>query len=1012
MNDYTENKLVEQPAIKIFRDELGYEYIDAYHEDYGENSLLGREERDEVVLSRRLQNALIRLNPDVPEEALPLAIDELLRDRSVLSLVGANRESYKLIKDGVKVSVPGGSDEPEDITVRIVDFDNPENNDYLLVSQFWVTGEIYTRRADLIGFINGLPLLFIELKAVHKNLEDAYRDNLTDYKNTIPKLFWYNAITILSNGIESKIGTITGQFEHFNEWKKINDEGEVGRVSLETIIKGACEKKRALDIIENFILFHEYRGETRKLIARYHQYLGVNNVVQALKNMEENKGRLGVFWHTQGSGKSYSMIFFSQKVLRKFAGNYTFVIVTDRDELDTQIYQNFKNCGAVSEPFVKAESSVHLRQLLKEDHRNVFTLIHKFRTEKDEPHPVLSERRDIIVITDEAHRTEYDIFAMNMRKALPKASFIGFTGTPLMVGEEKTRETFGDYVSIYNFKQSVDDRATVPLYYENRIPELELSNEYFQTDFEEIIEEARLDEKAEKKLEREFAREYHLITSEDRLNKIAKDIIEHFNSRGTDGKGMVICIDRKTVVKMYENMKNQAGCPDVAVVMSSSQNEPENFKPHRLRMKKEDLEKKFKDPADPLRMVIVCDMWLTGFDVECLSTIYLDKPMRNHTLMQAIARANRVFRDKENGLIVDYIGVFRNLKNALAIYSSAATGEEVPVKPKAELVEQLKKLMDEMNGFCEAQGFKISSIISAQELEKIQLIDRGVDKILTSDRNRLRFLSLSREISQLFSAILPDHSASQFREEIKAISILVKRIKTLTGEEIDIEGTDKAVKELIDESIDSIGRFEISEPGELKDLSKIDFEKIRATIDENKKHIEAEKLKQKIKVQLNAMVKMNPTRLTFAEKFQKLIDEYNQGALSVEEFFEELIDFAKRLNEEERRGVSEQLNEEELAIFDLLFKPDLKKTGKEKVKKIAKDLLSKLKSEKLVLDWRRKQRTRADVMVTIDNILYEQLPESYNTEIYKQKSNLVYRHIYDSYYGEGKSVYSMVGAVA
>lgn len=1018
MYEYTEDKLIEQPTIRLFQ-ELGYRYIYAYDEDYGENSLLGRQERDEVVLLKWLKPALIRLNPDVPKEAISLAIaeglveEELLRDRSSLSLENANREIYKLIKDGIKVNVQNENGELEDVTIRLIDFDNPENNDYLLVSQFWVTGDIYRRRADLVGFINGIPLIFMELKGINKNLEDAYKNNLRDYKNTIPKLFWYNAFIILSNGVDSKIGTLTAGFEHFNEWKKINDEGEIGQVSLDTIIRGTCEKNRLLDIIENFILFENKRGEIRKLIAKYYQYLGVNNVIRALKKVEENKGRLGVFWHTQGSGKSYSMILFSQKALRKFEGNYTFVIVTDRDELDTQIYQRFENCGAVSESFVQAESSAHLRQLLQENHRNIFTLIHKFRTEKGERHPILSQRKNIIVITDEAHRTQYDIFAMNMRTALPYASFIGFTATPLIEGEEKTRETFGDYVSIYNFKQSVDDKATVPLYYENRIPELQLSNEDLQTEFEDILEQAQIDEKAEIKLEREFAREYHLITSEDRLDKIAKDIIEHFNSRGVNGKAMVMCIDRKTAVKMYEKLKVQPGCPDIAVVMSSSQNEPENFKPHRLRMKNEDLEGKFKDHKDSLKIVIVCDMWLTGFDVECLSTIYLDKPMKNHTLMQAIARANRVFQVKRNGLIVDYIGVFRNLKKALAIYGAAeGKDDEMPVKPKAELIERLRELIKEIKKFCIDCSFDINAIISAKGFEKIKLIDLAVDRILVSEQRKLKFLTFARNSSEVFDTILPDSSVSEFAQDIYAIRKLANIVRELSGEKVDIEEVGGAVKELLDESIESIAKYEISDPEELKDLSKIDFEKIKAVLDKNKKHIAAERLKQKIKNKLDTLVKVNPSRLSFSEKFQNLIDEYNDGAKSVEEFFDELIDFAKKLNEEEKRRLGEQLTEEELAIYDLLFKPDLKRKDIQEIKEIAKKLLLKLKKEKLVLDWRKKQQTRADVLVTIKDILHEQLPESYDTETYIQKSDSIYRHIYDSYYGEEKSIYSLSGVAA
>jgi type I restriction enzyme R subunit len=548
---FTEDSLIEQPAIELFKS-LGYAYQDCYNETFGESGSLGRETSTDVVLIPRLKQSLISLNPSVSSEAINLAIEELTRDRSVLNPANANREVYKMLRDGVKIPIKkeNGSEEIE--TIKVIDFKNPEKNDLFLASQFWITGEMYKRRADLVGFVNGLPLIFIELKAVHKKLENAYKNNLTDYKDTIPQIFWYNAFIILSNGAESRIGTITADYEHFNAWKKINSEGEEGIVSIETIIKGTCEKCRLLDILENFILYQDTGGALNKILAKYHQYLGVNNVIESFRSIKENQGRLGVFWHTQGSGKSFSMIFFSQKILRKFEGDYTFLIVTDRKELDEQIYRNFLNVGAVTEQEVHAESGDHLRQLLTENHRNVFTLIHKFGDIRES----VSDRSDIIVITDEAHRTQYDLLALNMRTALLNAAFIAFTGTPLMVGEELTKKTFGDYISIYNFKQSVDDKATVPLYYENRIPEVQLKNEGLNEDLENIIEEALLDDRQEEKLQREFAREYHIITRDDRLEKIAEDIVAHFVSRGYQGKAMVVSVDKPTAVKMYAKCRN------------------------------------------------------------------------------------------------------------------------------------------------------------------------------------------------------------------------------------------------------------------------------------------------------------------------------------------------------------------------------------------------------------------------------------------------------------------------
>jgi len=1029
MNNYTEDNLVEQPAIKIFR-ELGFDFTNAYKEKLtGKFDLssekepqLGREATNEVVLLPKLREALEKFNSDVPKDAIDQAITELTKDRSVMSLENANKEVYGLIKNGIRVESQNDEGENEDFIVRVIDFENVDNNDFLLVSQFWITGEMYKRRTDLIGFVNGLPLIFIELKATHKNIRDAYDNNLKDYKNTIPQLFWYNAFIILSNGAESKAGSITSGFEHFNEWKKINSEGEKGVVSLDTIIKGVCEKARFLDIFENFILFSNEKGGTIKIVARNHQFLGVNNAIESLKEVkknEEERGKLGVFWHTQGSGKSYSMIFFSQKVLRKLEGNYTFLIVTDRQELDKQIYRNFQNSGAVIEPEEKvhASSVENLRELLKEDHRNIFTLIQKFQTQEGEKEfPCLSERSDVIVMTDEAHRSQYDLLALNMRNALPKASFIGFTGTPLIEGEEEeTKETFGDYVSVYNFRQSVEDGATVPLYYENRIPTLEMDKEKFDEDLAEFLEVTELDKDEEKKLDREFSREYHLITREDRLNKIAEDAINHFNQRGNDGKALFVCIDRITAVKMYNKFKEQENCPDVAVVISggSNQNEVEFFEkhgldviPHRTRMIKEDLEAKFKDSKDPLKIVLVCNMWLTGFDVEALTTIYIDKPMKNHTLMQAIARANRVFPGKNNGLIVDYIGVFRNLQKALSVYAIGPDGEkDMPIIPKEDLIKELKNALEEGEEFGCKYNIYFDKIINAEELEKIKLIEESVDIILISEEIKNQYLSLSNKITKLFGAILPDRRANDFFSLVKAHRILADRVRAITQKDINVDEVADKIEKILDDSIEAEG-YDIKGGEKITDLSKINFEKLREMFSEGKKHKEAELLKQSVEKKLKKMLAMNPARIELAEKLQKLIDDYNLGAKTVEEFFDLLVDFANDLNEEEKRGVREKLDEEHLAVFDLLFKDGLNEKEKKQIKKIAKDIISKLKEENLLcLDWRKKQQARAGVKEAITDVLYEDLPESYNSALLQTKLDLVFHHVYDSYVDEKVNVY-------
>jgi type I restriction enzyme R subunit len=1041
VNLYSEGFLIEQPAIELFKS-LGYEHQDCYNETFGETGTLGRETSTDVVLKPKLKQALIKLNPSLPSEALEQAIEELSRDRSILHPVTANREIYKLIRDGVKVKVRQKDGTEADDTVKVIDFNEPDNNDFFLASQFWITGEMYKRRADLVGFVNGLPLIFIELKAVHKKLENAFRDNLTDYKDTIPQIFWYNAFTILSNGSESRIGTISADFDHFSEWKKINSEGEEGVVSLETIIKGTCEKSKFLDLLENFILYRDAGGSLTKIIAKNHQYLGVNNVIDSFRKMEENQGRLGVFWHTQGSGKSFSMIFFSQKVLRKFEGNYTFLIVTDRKELDEQIYKYFAEVGAVTEREVHAESGKHLEQLLKEDHRNIFTIIHKF----GDIDYMVSARSDIIVITDEAHRTQYDTLAMNMRTALPNAAFIAFTGTPLIVGEELTRKTFGDYISVYNFKQSIDDNATVPLYYENRIPEVQLKESEMKEGLEQILEEAMLLPEQEEKLQREFSREYHIITRDDRLEKIAEDIVKHFINRGYQGKAMVVSIDKPTAVKMYDKVQKYWTATindlikqlkkstenkdeiqkqidymketDMAVVVSQEQNEIEKFKnlglkieKHRRRMVKEDLATKFKDPDNPFRIVFVCAMWMTGFDVPCLSTMYLDKPMKNHTLMQTIARANRVFREKVNGLLVDYCGIFRSIQKALAIYSAGEGGAtDSPVKPKAELIRELEKAIAETVSLCESHGIDVRKIADSDRLMQIKYIGDATDALLVNDDTKRRYLSLALQMDKLFKAILPDPDAKKYADVCSAIRVIAERIKAIIVEDVDIGDVKKKIEDLLNETVEVIGyiKEDTSPYGKKRiDLSKIDFDALKKKFDKGKKkNTQVAMLEAVIRGKLEKLVRLNKLRVGLLEKFQQMIAEYNSGSMNIEKLFEELLEFVKMLDEEEQRSIKENLSEEELALFDILKKPKLTNKETEQVKLTSKKLLRVLKNEKLVLDWRRKQQTRAEVLFTIETVLDEMLPESYVPEIYQEKCNVAYQHIYDSYYGDGKSVYS------
>ena len=1208
-NPYTEDHLIEQPAIQLMEHELGWDSVNAFGEWASGVSSLGREAKREVVLVSRLRTVMEKLNSELPVEAIDGAVEELTRDRSALSLVEANREIDKLLRGGVKVSFPDSERGGQRVeVVRVIDWEDAEANDFLLVSQFWISGDLYTRRSDLIGFVNGLPLVLIELKKPGVNVREAFDKNIADYKETIPQLFHYNATLLASNGVQSKIGSLTSDWEHFGDWKKVEEESEASDISLNTLLRGTCEKTRLLDLVENFSRFSENKGSVTKLVAKNHQFLGVNRAIDALIRICEREGEvllqggpkealtpalsqgergidiphfrggfqfagmmerarelrqkqtpaeeilwellrdrrflglkfrrqhqvgdyipdffcaehgliveadgdvhqteaiskkdktrdaalttqgfkivrlpndlilndtgsalekiasslpstfgrgvggegktpgpkngIGVFWHTQGSGKSYSMVFFAEKVFRKLKGNWTFVVITDRTELDTQIYRTFSTCGAASE-LCQATSASHLRKLLGEDHRYVFTLIHKFRTEPGTLHPVLSERNDIIVLTDEAHRSQYDTLAMNMRTALPNAKFVAFTGTPLIAGEERTREVFGDYVSIYDFKQSVEDGATVPLFYENRTPELEITNPELNDEIYQVIDDAELDDDQEEKLKKVLGQRYHLITRDDRLDAVAKDIAHHFLDRGYQGKAMVVSIDKLTTLRMYEKVKAEweaekarvsaklSGMSplypeyadlnarlknlvetEMAVVVSPGQNEISEMKekgfdilPHRERMVKEDLETKFKNPDDKFRLVFVCAMWLTGFDAPSCSTLYLDKPMRGHTLMQTIARANRVYGDKVNGLIVDYANVFQELEKALAIYGSGKSGGQLPVKDKTELIEALKMALAQVTEFCRKQNVDLEAV--AENSGKYFVA--AVDQLVKSDPVKDEFLGNARDIERLYKAVMPDPIIPLLAPQAQVISELAKAVRA-TKEPVNIKEVLEEISKVLDGSIVAEPHVNPGEVAKTVDLSKVDFAALENKFSKSKtKNTEAQQLRALIERKLDNMIRLNASRYDFLDRFQKMIEEYNSGALSIEQFYAGLVSLTKDLSEEEQRHLRENVSIEELAVFDILTRPGPELDSKEAdaIKKVCKDLLAKLKTELLVLAWRNKRTTRAAVRVEIEKMLDSGLPEKYTTELFEAKCGALFQHVLEKYPDQGTSVYGEVAS--
>lgn len=1070
--EYSEDNLIEQTAIDLFFNQLGWDTLLAYNkEGFGEGSTLGRLNKKEVVLKQLFFEKLKEFNPNLPEQAYNQAYEKLIEESITKSLAEINYEKHQLLRNGIPVDfINEKGKQVKNKTLKVFDFDNADNNNFLAVRQLWIQGKSNReRRPDIIGFVNGIPLVFIELKNPTKNVREAYDHNFLDYIDVIPRLFHHNALVILSNGRESKIGSITSKYHHFHEWKRINEEDE-GVVDLDRMIIGVCHKQRLLDILENFILFDNSLGKVVKLIARNHQFIGVNKAIENIQHKEqlyklgkislEEKQKLGVFWHTQGSGKSYSMVFFCQKIHHKFTGSYTFLIVTDRNELDTQIYGTFSGVGAVpqvkagAKDSLKANSGKHLRELLSSEHRYLFTLIHKFNFEEE-----ITKRDNIIVISDEAHRTQGGNLAMNLRNALPNASFIGFTGTPLFKDDEITKRIFGDYVSRYDFKRSVDDGATVPLYYENRGEYLGLKNPVINEQIRAVIdaESEDLDSDQRSRVEQLFAREYPILTAKKRLDAIAKDAVWHFCNRGYKGKGMFIALDKLTAVRMYdlithhwkliveqlekEVSKGKYGDQElleksrelqwireteICVVVSSEQNEIQKFQkwdldiePHREKMNTQDLETRFKDEDDPFRFVIVCAMWITGFDVPTLSTLYLDKPLKSHTLMQAIARANRISEGKNNGLIVDYIETYTALLDALAIYGSGGDegegggGEkpEPPVKPKEELIKQLEEALEATEAFLQDEvNFDLQELINADGLHKLAAMEKAVNAVYTNDETKRKFQVLAREVFKKYKALQPDKVLNQYAPRKNAIDVIYTAIED-NIESADVADIMRKIQNVVDESIENM----VAEPGHTEekiiDLSGLNFDLLEQYFLKTKnKNAAVQSLKDKVEKQLKRMVERNPLTVDYYKRYQEIIEEYNRGKdeVVIKETFRKLIELVNSYSEEEADTKREGLTDEQKAIFDILrHGKKLEEKEKNEIKKISIELLEELKQEKLKVEqWADKSVTAAAVFNTVSKTLFETLPyPTYQTDDIDLKTNLVYEHLKHQYFGGGMSIY-------
>ncbi len=1121
----SEDRLVQKTFADYLEDKLGWENVYAWNKEvFGPYGTLGRGSEREIVLTRDLRTAIKGLNPALPEKAVDVAIQKFIHRDFTRTTLQHNQEFFKYIREGIPVSYRDKTGRVRQVQARVIDFRNSVSNynTFKAVRELKIQGlrsPHYNRRADLVCFVNGIPLVFIELKAVYLNIRAGFDNNISDYFDTIPHAFYHNAFLVVSNGDRARYGTITSEWEHFSEWKR-NDEKDKGRLEAKVLLNGMLKKERLLDLLENFIVYDDSKpGGARKILARNHQVLGVNHAVDSVWRQEELKrrfppekrleyyeymdpepllaaeqaqpeisfsdkpfreetkkiigipmvrrahpdlGLLGVFWHTQGAGKSYSMVFFTEKVRRLVPGNFTFVIMTDRKDLDDQIYRTFAGCGVVDEKTPRAGSGEELEKLLKEDHRYIFSLIHKFNKSVSHEKPY-SERDDIIVISDEAHRTQAGKLARNMRLALPNAAFIGFTGTPLFKYDHLTRRIFGNYVSRYDFKRSEEDGATVKLVYENRGEKLGLTRLDLNDRIAEKIEEADLDQDQISLLEKLLGKDYEVITADDRLDKIADDFVAHCITQWESGKSMVVCIDKLTCARMYQRvlprwtskcefLKNalvqKEAAQDAAIdeftrerlkkettrlrnqivwveqtlieiIISEGQNEVRDFKkwgfdirPHRALMKggfetpdgkRVDVETAFKDPGHPFRIAIVCAMWLTGFDVECLSTLYLDKPMRAHTLMQAIARANRVFPGKVCGVIVDYNGMLKSLREAMAQYAlgdgdDGSGGEEI-VAPIEELLKGLFDAIEAAEQHLKKLGFDPSRLVGSKGFERIEALRDAVEVLYTSDEAKRRFEIMARQIFSRFKALLMEPSVFQYSERHDHIETIYKKL----GERRDTSDvTDilKAIHRIVNQAICANETGIDQAEGLTVDLSLIDFEKLREEFAKKvrRKKTALEDIRTIVEKKMEQMLLNNPLRMDYYKEYQEIICDYNRekDRATVEETFAKVMDLASAMDAEQRRAAEEGLNEDELALFDLLRKENISKADRERLKQASKGLLESLTALlEPIESWTEKEQTRAEVKVLILDNLFGVLPDPpYGEEETEKIANRIYEYVW------------------
>ncbi|MCE5268432.1 MAG: type I restriction endonuclease subunit R [Planctomycetaceae bacterium] len=995
MADSFNESTVEEAALSWF-EELGYGVAHGPTIAPGEPEA-ERDSFGDVVLARRLRDAIDRLNPDIPAEAREEAFRKVLRPDSP-SLVGNNRAFHTMLRDGVEVEYRSDDGTIRGDRVRLVVFDQPARNDWLVVNQFAVIEGQNHRRPDIVVLVNGLPLGVIELKNAadeDATIWDAWHQ-LQTYKQEIPSLFHYNEALIVSDGLQARIGSLTANQEWFKVWRTIAGEETAppSILELEVLVRGVFDQARFLTLLRHFIVFEEDADsdQLHKILAGYHQFHAVQKAVEATIEASRPSGdrRCGVVWHTQGSGKSLSMLFYAGEIiLHPAMDNPTIVALTDRNDLDDQLFGQFQRCHELlrQEP-VQAESVAHLRELLRVASGGVvFTTIQKFMPdEKGARVEMLSDRRNIIVIADEAHRSQYDLIdglARNMRDALPNASFIGFTGTPIEKTDANTRAVFGDYVSIYDIQRAVEDKATVPIYYESRIAKLGLNESelpHLDAEFEEITEGEEVERK--EKLKTKWAALEALVGDEKRIRLIAADLVDHFERRleAMDGKAMIVCMSRRICVELYNeivklrprwhNADDKKGV--IKIVMTGSASDPADWQQHiRNKRRRKGLGKRFKNPKDAFKIVIVRDMWLTGFDVPCLHTMYVDKPMRGHGLMQAIARVNRVFRDKPGGLVVDYLGLADQLKQALATYTeSGGRG-----KPSIDTEDAVAAMLEKYEVCCAMMhGFDWAKWTTGAPAQRLGLLPAAQEHILQQEDGKPRFTSVVTDLSRAFALCAAHDEAIRIRDDIAFFQAVRVALVKPSGERKSQEDLDQAVRQLVSKAITAPNEvIDVFSAAGLKkpDISILSDEFLAEVRGLKHKNVAAELLAKLLRDEIKGRTRRNlvQSRL-FSEMLKRTLNAYHNRAIATQEVIEELIRLAKEIRESVNRGADLGLNDDEIAFYDALAVNEsaVQVMGMDELKVIAVELVVAVRKS-VTIDWTVRESARAKIRVMVRRIL-------------------------------------------